>query len=59
MQAEILFFNLQGELLYKREVVLNPINRSCPIPVEYYPPGMYLIRVISGDRIENFKILKR
>ncbi len=59
MQAEILFFNLQGELLYKREVVLNPLNRSCPIPVEYYPPSMYLIRVISGDRIENFKILKR
>ena len=59
MQAEILFFNLQGDLLYNKEVVLNPLNRSCPIPLDYYPPGVYLIRVISGDRIENFKLLKR
>jgi subtilisin-like proprotein convertase family protein len=59
MQAEILFFNLEGDLLYHKEVVLNPFNRSCPIPVDYYPPGVYLIRVISGERIENFKLLKR
>jgi hypothetical protein len=59
MQAEILFFNLQGDLLYNKEVVLNPLNRSCPIPLDYYSPGVYLIRVISGDRIENFKLLKR
>lgn len=58
MDAEILFFNLQGDLLFRKEVVLNPLNRSCQIPVEHYPPGMYLIRVISGERIENFKVLK-
>lgn len=59
MQAEILFYNLQGDLLYQKEIVLNPFNRSCQIPVDYYPPGVYLIRVISGERIENFKLLKR
>lgn len=58
-QAEILFFNLHGDLLHRREIVLDPFNRNCQIPVDYYPPGVYLIRVISKNRIENFKFLKR
>jgi hypothetical protein len=58
MQAEILFFNLQGDLLQQRDVVLNPFNRNFELPVDYYPPGVYLIRVISEGRIENFKLLK-
>ena len=59
LQADILLFNLQGDLLYRKEVVLNPFKRSCQIPVDHYPPGLYLIRVISDERIENFKLLKR
>ena len=59
MQAEILFFNLQGDLLNKTNVVLNTFNRNFELPVDYYPPGVYLIRVISEGRIENFKLLKR
>ena len=58
-QAEILFFNLHGDLLHRSEIVLDPFNRNCQIPVDYYPPGVYLIRVISKNRIENFKFLKR
>jgi len=58
-EAEVLIFNLQGDLLKSRAVMLSPLNRSCKIPVHSYSPGMYLIRVISGDRIENFKLLKR
>ena len=59
LQADILLFNLQGDLLYSKEVVLNPFKRSCQIPVDHCPPGLYLIRVISDKRIENFKLLKR
>ena len=59
MQAEILFFNLQGVLLQQRDVVLNPFNRNFELHVDYYPPGVYLIRVITEGRIENFKLLKR
>ena len=58
-EAEVLIFNLQGDLLNTKAVMLSPLNRSCKIPVDSYSPGMYLIRVISGDRIENFKLLKR
>ncbi|NBS18920.1 MAG: T9SS C-terminal target domain-containing protein, partial [Flavobacteriia bacterium] len=36
----------------------DPLNRSCQIPLNHYPPGLYLIRVISGEKTENFKILK-
>ena len=59
IQAEILLFNLQGDLLHQRDVVLNPFNKSFKLPVDNYPPGMYLIRVITEGRIENFKLLKR
>ena len=59
MQADILLFNLQGDILYHKELILNPFKRITQIPVDYYPPGVYLIRVISGERIENFKLLKR
>jgi subtilisin-like proprotein convertase family protein len=59
MQAQILFFNLRGDLLSKEDVILDPLNRSCQIPLDFYPPGVYLIRIISQDRIENFKLLKR
>jgi subtilisin-like proprotein convertase family protein len=59
MQAQILFFNLRGDLLSQEDVVLDPLNRSCRIPLDFYPPGVYLISVISEDRIENFKLLKR
>ena len=38
---------------------LNPFNRNFELPVDYYPPGVYIIRVISEGRIENFKLLKR
>ena len=59
MKAKIMFFNLQGDLLHQRDVVLGLFNRSCQISVDSYTPGLYLIRVISADRIENFKFLKR
>ena len=59
LQAEVLFFNLQGDVLYQRDVVLNLFNRSFQIPVDNYPPGVYVIRLVTGDRIENFKLLKR
>ena len=59
MQAEILFFNLQGDLLHRRDVALSLFKRSCQISINSYPPGMYLVHVISGDRVENFKLLKR
>ena len=59
MQAQILFFNLRGDLLSKEDVILDPLNRSCQIPLDFYPPGVYLIRIILQDRIENFKLLKR
>ena len=59
MQAEILFFNLQGDLLHRRDVALSLFKRSCQISINSYPPGMYLVQVISGDRVENFKLLKR
>jgi hypothetical protein len=59
MQADILLFNFQGDILYHKELILNPFKRITQIPVDYYPPGVYLIRVISGERIENFKLLKR
>ena len=58
-EVEVLFFNLKGDLLSRRVVMLSQFDRSCKIPVHSYSPGMYLIRVISGDRIENFKLLKR
>ena len=58
MEAQVLFFNLQGELLYHRNLILNPFNRSFEMPVDYYPPGIYLIRVITEGRIENFKLLR-
>ena len=58
-EVEVLFFNLQGDLLSRRVVMLSQFDRSCQIPVDFYPPGVYLIRLISEDRIENFKLLKR
>ena len=58
-EVEVLFYNLQGDLLSRRVVMLSQFDRSCQIPVDFYPPGVYLIRLISEDRIENFKLLKR
>ena len=59
LKANILLFNLDGNLLHSKEVILNPLKRSYQIPVDHYPPGLYFIRVISGERIENLKLLKR
>ena len=58
-KLDILLFNLDGNLLHSKEVILNPLKRSYQIPVDHYPPGLYFIRVISGERIENLKLLKR
>lgn len=58
-EAQILFFNLQGDLLKQTEIYLNPLNRNCRFALDNYPSGVYLIRVVSGNRIENFKLLKR
>jgi len=59
LKANILLFNLDGNLLFSKEVILNPLKRSYQIPVDHFPPGLYFIRVISGERIENLKLLKR
>lgn len=56
--AKILLFNSGGDLLKHIDSNLDPLNRSCQIPLNHYPPGLYLIRVISGEKTENFKILK-
>ena len=37
MEAQVLFFNLQGELLNQRNLILNPFNRSFEIPVDDSP----------------------
>jgi hypothetical protein len=57
--ARISLFNLQGELLDENEIMINPISRISKIDISSYPPGIYLVRVISEDSIENFKLLKR
>ncbi len=59
MTAQISLFNLQGDVLDQWELMLQPLNRNCSIGLDFYPPGVYFVRVISGDRIENFKLLKR
>lgn len=57
--ALVSLFNLQGELLDENEIMINPISRISKIDISSYPPGIYLVRVISEDSIENFKLLKR
>ena len=59
MTAQISLFNLQGDVLDQWELMLQPLNRNYSIGLDFYPPGVYFVRVISGDRIENFKLLKR
>ena len=58
-EAKILFYNLQGDLLQQTRLRLNALNRSHQISLDIYPPGVYLIQVISEDRAEQFKLLKR
>ncbi len=57
--ALVSLFNLRGVLLDENEIMINPISRISKIDISSYPAGIYLVRVISEDGIENFKLLKR
>ena len=55
----ISIFSIDGDLIEQFKEQHLPSNRTFTIPLDYYPKGVYLINVISGDKIENIKLLKR
>ena len=56
---KVFLYSIEGELLEQHEGQLSPGDRNFKLQMNYYPPGIYLINIMSGDNIENFKLLKR
>jgi len=52
-------FDIQGNQRYYEEVQLDELHRSIEIAVANYPPGSYIVKLVTAENVETLKFIKQ
>ena len=58
-QVEWGVFDVKGNRIEVGQHQIHSLHRNIPLTVGHYPPGKYIIRLQTEDRLETLKFIKR
>ena len=57
--VDLTIYDIQGNQRYFEEVQLNELYRSIEIAVADYPPGNYIVKLVTVENVETLKFIKQ
>ena len=57
--VDLTIYDIQGNQRYFEEVQLNELHRSIEIAVADYPPGNYIVKLVTVENVETLKFIKQ
>ena len=57
--VQLFIYDIQGNQLYVETAQLDELNRSIGLEVEDYPAGNYIVKLVTGEKVETLKFIKQ
>ncbi len=58
-KAQLSIYSIQGRKIHDQQVVLDVLNRAIQVSVAAYPPGNYIVKIVTDKNIETLKFIKQ
>ena len=52
-------YDIQGNQRYFEEAQLDELQRSIEVAVADYPPGNYIVKLVTAENVETLKFIKQ
>ena len=57
--VQLSIYDIQGNQLYFEEAQLDELQRSIEVAVADYPPGNYIVKLVTAENVETLKFIKQ
>lgn len=57
--VQLTIYDIQGNQRYFEETQLNELNRSIEVAALDYPPGNYIVKLVTAENVETLKFIKQ